>query len=72
MRGQSVGSSTLAQQRDIAERRSAIDLLALSHVGDRLEQPTITIFGLDLEMAIPRPGTPSVEFRRIKSRRVMR
>src|SRR5882724_5581206 len=41
--GQSVGSCTLAEQRDIAERRSAIDLFALSNVSDGLDKLTFSV-----------------------------
>ena len=67
MRRQPVGSSTLAQQRDIAERWSAIDILALSHVSDPLGHPTITIFGLDLNMPAP---APRYSFRRVQAQQV--
>ena len=70
MRRQPVGSSTLAQQRDIAERRSAIDILALSHVGNSLKQVTVDVLRLDQDMAItpPRDSLSQIQTHKVAPR----
>jgi hypothetical protein len=45
MRGQPVGSRTLAQQSDVAQRWFAVDVLPSSDVGDGLERPAGTAGG---------------------------
>jgi hypothetical protein len=39
----------------VPQQRLSIHLVTLSHVRDDLDHPTITIFGLDLDMAVPAP-----------------
>ena len=62
--GESVGSRTFPQQRDIAQRRLTIDFFARRHVGDGWDHPTITVFGLNRNMTVTAPG---YSFRRIQA-----
>jgi hypothetical protein len=65
--GQSVGSRAFTQQRDVSQGGLAIHLLAFSDVRDSLDNPTTTIFGLNLDMAVT---PPRYSLRRVKAQQV--
>jgi hypothetical protein len=55
MFGQSVGSCAVPQQHNVAQRWLAIDLLALSHICDRLQALTLQVFDFDDNVSIAPP-----------------
>ena len=62
--GECVGSRTFPQQSEVAQGRLTIDFFALSDVCDGRDNPTITVLGLDNNMAVTSPG---YSFRRIQA-----
>ena len=65
--GQSVGSRAIPQQGDVPQRRISIHLVTLCHLRHDLDNPAITIFGLDLNMPVP---APRYSFRRVQAQQV--
>ena len=56
-----------SRNKVMLQRRLSIHLITLSHVRDGLDHPTITIFGRNLDMAVP---ATRYSFRRVKAQQV--
>ena len=54
--GEAVGSRSFPQQPDVAQGRLTIDFIALSHVSNSRDHPSITVLGLDHSMTVAAPG----------------
>jgi hypothetical protein len=67
-----MGPCAFANESDVPQRRLSIDLLAVGYIRHSLDHSTVAVLSLDLDVADPRPGTPSAMSSCIRSRLVMR